>query len=307
MTKPYVILGMFFFIIMHLGVAFAGAFFLQQLFGLELGSVGNIALTSLITIFIAILLSRLLLRQTITSRYSLVVIAYIVMQTGLALGSSFVLHTSFGIDFESGANVGISSLITFSIGLIVILLLLHKDKEMGGGLPGEKTTPLETVSWSIIGVFLVFITQMVAGLIETYVFGIEAGSDNTAVLVDFANQFLPFIFVIAVLGPIIEELVFRKAIFGWLYVRTNFIVAGLVSSLIFALIHFDFAHLLIYAAMGFSFAFLYVKTNRIIVPIISHIALNSFVVIVQVLFYDEIMRMVEPVNFIHNVIGLIIQ
>ncbi|GAF17553.1 CAAX amino terminal protease family protein [Bacillus sp. JCM 19046] len=242
-----------------------------------------------------------------TSRYALVVLAYIIMQTGLALGSSFFLHTTFGIDMESGVNVGLSSLITFSIGLIVILLLLYKDKEMGGGLPGEKTTTLETVSWSIVGVFLVFATQMVAGLIETYVFGIEAGSDNTAVLVEFANQFLPFIFVIAILGPIIEELVFRKAIFGWLYVRSNFFVAGLVSSLIFAVIHFDFEHLLIYAAMGFSFAFLYVKTKRIIVPIISHIALNSFVVIVQVLLYDEIMKMVEPASFIHNLIGLIIQ
>ncbi len=80
-----------------------------------------------------------------------------------------------------------------------------------------------------------------------------------------------------------------------------------MSSLIFAVIHFDFEHLLIYAAMGFSFAFLYVKTKRIIVPIISHIALNSFVVIVQVLLYDEIMKMVEPASFIHNLIGLIIQ
>ncbi len=222
MTKPYLILGMVFFIIMHLGVAFAAAFFLHQLFGLELGSVSNIALASLVTIILALLLSRLLLKQTMTSRYALVVLAYIIMQTGLALGSSFFLHTTFGIDMESGVNVGISSLITFSIGLIVILLLLYKDKEMGGGLPGEKTTTLETVSWSIVGVFLVFATQMVAGLIETYVFGIEAGSDNTAVLVEFANQFLPFIFVIAILGPIIEELVFRKAIFGWLYVRSNF-------------------------------------------------------------------------------------
>ncbi|GAF17552.1 hypothetical protein JCM19046_2070 [Bacillus sp. JCM 19046] len=63
MTKPYLILGMVFFIIMHLGVAFAAAFFLHQLFGLELGSVSNIALASLVTIILALLLSRLLLNK----------------------------------------------------------------------------------------------------------------------------------------------------------------------------------------------------------------------------------------------------
>ncbi|WP_353625780.1 CPBP family intramembrane glutamic endopeptidase [Bacillus sp. JCM 19041] len=216
-----------------------------------------------------------------------------------------MLYTVFDIELQSGMNIGISSMITFSVGLIVILLLLRNDERQGGGLPGEKSTPLETVAWSILGIFLVFATQMVAGLIETYLFGIEPGSDNTADLVDLANQFLPFIFVIAVLGPIIEELVFRKAVFGWIYVRTNFLVAGLISSLIFAVIHFDFAHLLIYAAMGFSFAFLYVKTKRIIVPIISHIALNSFVVVVQVLLYEDLMQIMEPAAFIHNLIGLI--
>jgi uncharacterized protein len=304
-TKPYLFFGMLFFVVMHIGIAFATSLFVHSILAIEFGSILNITLSTVITILIALPIAKLLMRQTVTSRYLLVVISYIIMQTGLALGSSYLLSFLFDIEVGSGMSIGLSSMITFSLGLVVIIFILYKDEHRGGGLPGEKSAPLETVAWSILGIFLVFATQVVAGLIETYLFGIEPGSDNTADLVDLANQFLPFIFVIAILGPIIEELVFRKAIFGWIYVRTNFLVAGLISSLIFAVIHFDFSHLLIYAAMGFSFAFLYVKTKRIIVPIISHIALNSFVVVVQVLLYDDLIQFMEPAAFIHHLIGLI--
>ncbi|NMM67726.1 CPBP family intramembrane metalloprotease [Bacillus clausii] len=226
-----------------------------------------------------------------TKRYLLVVFAYIVMQTGLAILVSWLLIRYFAI---SGAlNIGLSSIITFTIGLIAILLILRKDEDRGGGPPGKKATVPETIAWSLIGIFLVFATQTVAGLIEQQLLGIDQGSENTAQLVEVAQDFLPFILVVAILGPIIEELVFRKAIFGWIYVRTNFFVAALISSIIFAVIHFDFEHILVYAAMGFSFAFLYVKTKRIIVPIISHMAINSFVVIVQVVFAEQLAEIME--------------
>ncbi|MFS0787860.1 type II CAAX endopeptidase family protein [Shouchella sp. 1P09AA] len=295
--------GILFFVIMQIAVAFTLVFTLQGLLNINSGL--SMILSVVLTIGIALVTSRMLFRNTLTMRYALVVFAYIVMQTGLSLVASTVLQSFFGVTDEAFL-IGVSSILSFSVGLVAILLILRRDEQLGGGLRGTKITPLETVSWSIIGVFLVFGTQIVAGLIQTLIFGIDQGSENTADLVAIAQEFLPFIIVIAVIGPIIEELVFRKAIFGWLYVRTNFWIAGLISSVIFAVIHFDFQHILIYGAMGFAFAFLYVKTKRIIVPIIAHIALNSFVVIVQVLFIDDINEMMDVPSFIHNMLGMMI-
>src|SRR5690625_5581613 len=69
--------------------------------------------------------------------------------------------------------------------------------------------------------------------------------------------------------------------------KMNFFLAALLSSIIFASMHLYFSHLLIYTSMGFVFAFLYVKTKRIIVPIVVHMSLNSFAVIGQLLLGPE--------------------
>ena len=61
----------------------------------------------------------------------------------------------------------------------------------------------------------------------------------------------------------------------------NFFFAALISSLIFSIAHGELEHLILYGAMGFTFAFLYIKTKRILVPIFTHVAMNTIVVIMQ--------------------------
>lgn len=101
------------------------------------------------------------------------------------------------------------------------------------------------------------------------------------------------VIVVSIIGPILEEIIFRQIIFGSLYKKFNFFISALISSLIFAVVHMDFTHLLIYTAMGFTFAFLYVRTKRIIVPIFAHVAMNTFVVVVQTIFADDIERIMK--------------
>lgn len=86
-----------------------------------------------------------------------------------------------------------------------------------------------------------------------------------------------------ILGPIVEELVFRKAIFG-LIPKPN--IALIVSSVIFALIHvfnelftLPFLNFILtvipYLTMGFVFGFIYVRFNKnIYIPILVHMLTN---------------------------------
>lgn len=171
------------------------------------------------------------------------------------------------------------SVMSFTVALIISMILLRdemkdffqsRDKKIGA-----------IILWSFLGFILVLITQYVSIIIETFVLGIPPGSENTMDLMNIARQAPIFIVIISVLGPILEELVFRKAIFGSLYKRMNFFFAALLSGVIFAAVHMDFEHLLTYTAIGMVFAFLYVETKRIIVPIIAHMSINTFAVIGQ--------------------------
>src|SRR5690625_8017898 len=104
---------------------------------------------------------------------------------------------------------------------------------------------------------------MITANIEVYIFHIESYSENTENIMKITEIAPLFSIITVIIAPILEEVVFRKIIFGTLYKRMNFILAGIISAVIFGLIHLDPTHLLIYTAMGLVFAYLYVKTKQI--------------------------------------------
>lgn len=189
---------------------------------------------------------------------------------------------------------------TFALALIISLYLLRD--EIANFWRSDQKGIGNIILWSVLGFILVFITQIAAVLIETFVLGIEPGSENTFELMNIARQVPIFIIIISVLGPILEELVFRKAIFGSLHKKMNFFFAALLSGVIFAVVHMDFEHILTYTAIGMVFAFLYVETKRIIVPIIAHMAINTYAVIGQLSIdpeqIDDQMKQLEQLQLI---------
>jgi membrane protease YdiL (CAAX protease family) len=185
--------------------------------------------------------------------------------------------------------------LSFTAALIITLFLLRK--EMNGSMRNEQALPLSSsAAWAIGGIFLALTAQSVAGSIE-YIIGIEVGSENTEQIINLIETAPIIIVISSIIGPILEEIVFRKVIFGSLYKRLNFFLSGLISSLIFAFAHGEPEHLLLYSAMGFTFAYLYVKTKRILVPIFAHVSMNSIVVILQ-LNQDKIMQYQQLQSFI---------
>jgi len=189
------------------------------------------------------------------------------------------LDSVFGFTITPNDAVTLWILISFTIALILILVILRK--EMLQPIRNEQAAShLESIYWGIGGIFLAFFAQSIAASIE-YALGIEMGSENTQQIVGLIKT-APFIIIVtSIIGPILEEIVFRKILFGSLYKRLNFFFAGLISSIIFAIAHGEPEHLILYSAMGFTFAFLYVKTKRILVPIFAHVTMNTIVIIIQ--------------------------
>lgn len=230
-------------------------------------------------------------------RYWYVILTYILMQFSGLIG--FPLLAAFNVPQENW--IGTWTIISFPLAIIIVLLLLRPD--MKKPLDRDAANVSKIILWSIIGVFLAMFAQIVAAQIEILVFGIEPGSENTQDLMKVARMTPLFILVPAIFAPILEELIFRKIIFGSIYQRTNFFVAAIISSLVFALVHADFTHTLVYTAMGLVFAFLYVKTKRIIVPIFAHMAMNTLVVVTQYnLTPEDIERMQKQLENIQTIL-----
>ncbi|MGG1291814.1 CPBP family intramembrane glutamic endopeptidase [Bacillus smithii] len=224
--------------------------------------------------------------------YGYILIAYILMQLSSFIGVPLV----YRIGIRAGqdpflmrqAAPGYWIVISFSITLIIILLILRKARTDALLVRKAPASPGESIVWAIAGVFLALFAQGIAANIEANLFGVDPGSKNTENILQIIKTFPASMLVSSIFGPILEEIVFRKIIFGSLYKRFSFWIAATISSVIFAMAHMEFEHILLYSAMGFTFAFLYVRTGRILVPIFAHVAMNTLVVVVQLFYRDQL-------------------
>ncbi|WP_416829656.1 CPBP family intramembrane glutamic endopeptidase [Ectobacillus polymachus] len=237
-------------------------------------------------------------------KYWWIIITYIVMQISSLLGIPLLLRTGWYHTYSRSVQIEMASahwaIISFVTALIIILLLLRHDDDP---LARNKMGIGYTILWMFAGIFLALFAQTIAANIEMRIFGINPGSENTQRLVDIAKVSPLFILVTSIFGPIMEEIVFRKILFGSLYKHFHFFVAAIISSLIFATVHFDFSHLLVYTSMGFVFSFLYIHTRRIIVPIFAHVMMNTIVILINIGLHDYLDKMMKQAETLHTIIG----
>lgn len=185
--------------------------------------------------------------------------------------------------------------ITFGITFLICLFIISRNKNFWNIFKGEKSSFPVAIGWGIIGFFMVLFGQMIGANIELAL-GIDYESENTETILKI-TEIAPIMILSTVLfGPILEEFVFRRVIFGSLIQTQSFWISALLSGIFFAIIHLDFAHILVYTISGFIFAFLYYKTKRIITSIIAHMMLNGFAT-VSALYSDEIKKMIEQFIF----------
>ncbi|MEO2077129.1 MAG: type II CAAX endopeptidase family protein [Bacillus sp. (in: firmicutes)] len=233
--------------------------------------------------------------------YWWIIIVYIAMQLSSLVGLPVLLYGFKYAGINQRLAVPVWLIASFSIALIIILFLLRK--EFNTKRLDERSSSLGmSITWAVFGVFLALFSQSIAGMIE-HLMGIKSGSENTKDILTIIDTLPWAILVTSIFGPILEEIVFRKIIFGSLYKRFNFFISALVSSVVFALAHMEPVHILLYSAMGFTFAFLYVITKRIWVPIFAHVTMNTLVVLVQLVFKDDIERLQRQAEAVQNFIG----
>lgn len=226
--------------------------------------------------------------------YWLILLTYMLLQLSAIVGIG--LFSLLNIGETNVERFAYWTIFSFTLAFLIILFLLRKERTLESDFRGEPASVGVSVVWAIIGFFLAIFAQSLAANIEINLFGVEPGSENTQMIMKVIEVSPLVILVTSIIGPILEEIVFRKILFGVLYKKTNFFIAAIISSLIFSIFHGEPQHLLLYASMGFTFAFLYVKTQRILVPIFAHVAMNTMVVIVQTVFREDIQEMMKKLE-----------
>lgn len=132
----------------------------------------------------------------------------------------------------------------------------------------------------VIGILLLLLINIVLGFFIKLFFSLETSQNQAEI--NRIQDINPFIYVVtvAVLAPIVEEVVFRGVIFRMIREKKSFLLAAVVSGFAFGLIHvltsilsgnfIDAVYLLLYGALGVVFAKAYEDTGSIYASIILH-------------------------------------
>lgn len=96
-------------------------------------------------------------------------------------------------------------------------------------------------------------------------------------------KLIPIVPVYTVLAALLEELIFRKIIFGWLQQgKEKFsILAATISSALFAAVHMNVTYIMGYFAVGFVLCYYYHKTKQLKIVILVHMLINLFALFSQ--------------------------
>lgn len=116
----------------------------------------------------------------------------------------------------------------------------------------------------------------------------QAGIPNTLEDTFLAMSRNPFgILSIAIMGPILEEMLFRGALQGYLQaICGKTWVAIVISSLVFGVVHMNPAQMPFAFLLGILFGWLYYRTGSLLPGIVGHV-LNNFVATVNMALYGN--------------------
>ena len=111
-------------------------------------------------------------------------------------------------------------------------------------------------------------------------FGIEPeGMKQVTEIVRSPGQLALSLLLLAGLAPLVEELIFRGLVYGWLAGRWGSTVAWIVSSLAFAGAHWEPAHIVLVLPLGLMFGWLRRRSDSLLPSLAAHVVNNALALV----------------------------
>lgn len=220
--------------------------------------------------------------------------------TSLILQDSNVVFDEVSLSYQP-IVLGVTQIILQGIMITVVILLIKREVIFdwkAAVADGKQTAAAIGIGflYTLAGVFAVAILSTILMTL----FNVEVGTPKNQILIERmmqSNSMILMVISAVLLAPVLEELLFRKCLFGLF--KTDK-MALIVSTLVFALLHLDseiiglfsgtstlsdiFISGLSYFVMGGVFGYIYIKNKKnVIVPIGVHLAYNALSILLILL------------------------
>ena len=191
-------------------------------------------------------------------------------------GMDFVRHQTFNIDVMSLSTAAIvPSLI---LGFVLMAAFLWRKGYLKDARLWNITT-LAFLGWSILlGMSLIFLIDILMSLLNV--------PDFLETSFDVIESGWIGILAVAIIGPVLEEMLFRGAITKELLKQYEPLKAILISGLIFGIFHLNPAQIFPAMLIGFVLAWLYWRTGSLVPGILIHIVNNSLSCYLSITYPD---------------------
>lgn len=209
--------------------------------------------------------------------------------------SAQILFPILSIRLFSISNLDLLRILTigYQILAIVIIVIFTKKVVVNSiDLNQNRFSFFKSIGYGINIFLIIMVLQVILGIIMqifAYFLEFNPQSENTSEIAKIVKQQPVFMIFVIILAPILEEFVFRKAVFGYLYdilaenkEKLRFLIASTLTGLVFALPHDGLSPIaIVYVVMSMIFSYAYRKSANILVPIVAHMLMNAVVIISQ--------------------------
>ena len=153
----------------------------------------------------------------------------------------------------------------------VVLLLLYYALNLKNRFVLNKKDIKRTLKYFVAFLPVIFIMSFLCKLM---LFEYEEQKMVVEIKKNFYNNLFFNFFLITIVAPIIEEIVFRGLFYKTLKNFIPFVQASIISSLIFAIIHENILSLTILFLLSLYLTWIYERTNSILYSILTHSIFN---------------------------------
>ena len=172
----------------------------------------------------------------------------------------------------------------FLLFLIMIFYLLGKDKSPESFALMEEKNLSVVCFKAILLSFIKFWPVVFIFSLLSFLFFSEYSSQVVVQVVKDSSFDKQWIIILSALvsAPIIEEIFFRKFFYRVLKFNFGILLAALISSTVFALIHFTVSSFFVLLLLGLFLCYSYERYGILAAPILSH-SLFNFLMIISIL------------------------
>jgi uncharacterized protein len=191
------------------------------------------------------------------------------------------IQYSYTFDFNSAFNVMLNFSQAMVLGLSFLLIDRSNFKKRWKEFRREAKANFGKI---VLGSVMVYAAMLLSQMILDLIGAAQTSQNEETIASMFTSdpiRLIMLFLLLCVFTPILEEVIFRKVIFGFLDRQFGAIVAIIVSGLIFGLMHVisygDFVQAIPYVMMGGVFGYIYHwSKNNIYVTIGVHFINNFF-------------------------------